>query len=65
MNYVIRQIDLELWRQVKARASSEGRSIRFVILQLLKLYAECGFTVIDVYAKTEQAVARRFPKNLS
>lgn len=47
LNYVIRRIDPELWKAVKARAAKEGRPIRFVILGLLQLYAERGYKVVE------------------
>lgn len=41
-DYIIRNVDDALWRKVKARAESEGRSIRWVIVELLKRYAKDG-----------------------
>jgi hypothetical protein len=38
--YTLRRIDPELWRRVKARAAFEGRTVRFVILALLRAYAD-------------------------
>ncbi len=40
--YTLRNIDADLWRDVKARIASEGRTIRFVILELLKFYTAHG-----------------------
>lgn len=37
--YMLRNIDPELWRAVKARASEEGHPLRWVILRLLHQYA--------------------------
>lgn len=48
-NYFLRDIDPELWRKVKARAAFDGRPIRFVILELLKVYAEHGYTVVETF----------------
>lgn len=38
-NYILRNIDPDLWAKVKARAASEGRPLRWLILKLLELYA--------------------------
>ncbi len=45
-SYILRTIDPDLWTRVKARAAQEGRPLRFVILELLKVYALHGFDVI-------------------
>lgn len=42
MLYALRNIPADLWTAVKARASSEGRTIRGVILLLLTSYVERG-----------------------
>jgi len=47
--YRLTKIDAALWRQVKARAAYEGRSIRFVVLELLRVYAKRGFTVVETF----------------
>jgi len=39
-SYILRNIPIELWSTVKARAASEGAPLRQVILQLLRAYAE-------------------------
>jgi hypothetical protein len=36
MNYYLKDIDPELWRKVKSRAAAEGKSIKGVIVELLK-----------------------------
>jgi plasmid stability protein len=41
-SYIIRNIPIALWAEVKARAASEGRSIRWLILRFLEAYAEKG-----------------------
>jgi hypothetical protein len=38
--YLLRDIDPTLWERVKARAGTEGRSLRGLILWLLAKYAE-------------------------
>lgn len=37
--YLLRNIDPDLWERVKVRATSEGRSLRGLILWLLERYA--------------------------
>lgn len=45
--------DEPLWARVKTRAAEEGRPLRFVILALLKAYAERGFSVTHASASRE------------
>jgi hypothetical protein len=40
--YLVRDIPDDLWIRVKRRAAKEGRSLRFIILKLLGLYADKG-----------------------
>ena len=47
ITYPLKDIDPGLWKKVKDRAASEGRSIRFVLLAFLKAYAEHGFSVVE------------------
>lgn len=42
LGYLLRNIDPDLWRAVKARARREGRILRFVILALLREYVQHG-----------------------
>jgi plasmid stability protein len=37
--FLVRNIPDDLWVRVKQRAAKEGRSLRWVILHLLKTYA--------------------------
>jgi len=37
-SYILRQIDPDLWRQVKAKAALEGVSIKALIEQLLRAW---------------------------
>jgi hypothetical protein len=37
--YPLRAIPLDLWSKVKARATTEGRPVREVIIDLLRAYA--------------------------
>ncbi len=45
MTYLLRDIDPALWRLVKIRAATEGRSVRDVLLELLRRYTEPRQTV--------------------
>jgi hypothetical protein len=47
--YTLRNIDTELWLRVKERAAKEGRSLRFVLLEVLKIYAKYGFTIVETF----------------
>jgi hypothetical protein len=49
VSYVLRGVDPELWRRVKVQVATEGRTIRFVLLELLKVYAKHGFTVVETF----------------
>lgn len=49
VKYALRGIDPDLWRRVKVRAANEGRTIRFVILQLLRVYAQHGYHVVETF----------------
>lgn len=40
--YTLRDIPDDLWIRVKQRANQEGRKLRWVILELLKSYADYG-----------------------
>ena len=37
-SYLLKQIPVELWRQVKSQAALEGKSLRVVLLELLTAY---------------------------
>ena len=39
-NYMLRDVDDALWNKAKAIADAEGRTIRGVLIQLIKLYVE-------------------------
>lgn len=52
--YTLRSIPPDLWRDVKARAAREGRTIRFVILALLRVYAQHGYRVIDTFTERRE-----------
>ena len=38
MDYILRDIDIELWSKVKAKATLERKTMREVILESLKWY---------------------------
>ena len=38
MDYILRDIDMELWSKVKAKATLERKTMREVIFEGLKLY---------------------------
>ena len=42
MAFILRNPDPDLWEQFKARAASEGRSLRWVILELIRYYVTQG-----------------------
>jgi len=39
-NFILRKFDDTLWSRVKTRAASEGRSLRWIVLKLLEMYAD-------------------------
>jgi plasmid stability protein len=41
-SFILRNPEPELWAAFKARAASEGRSLRWVILELVRRYVENG-----------------------
>jgi hypothetical protein len=42
MSFILRDPDPKLWAKFKARAASEGRTLRWVILELIRRYVEKG-----------------------
>ena len=40
LNYMLRDMNPQLWARVKARSESEGIPLRAIILKLLEMYAE-------------------------
>ena len=42
MPYIIRHTDTKLWQQFKARATKEGRSLRWLLEELIRRYVEHG-----------------------
>jgi hypothetical protein len=42
VTYLLRDVSVALWAKVKARATSEGRKIRFVIIKMLERYVRQG-----------------------
>ena len=41
-DYLLRNVENSLWRQVKARAALEGKDVREVIIEALKNYVTEG-----------------------
>lgn len=41
-SFAFKDVDDKLWKQFKQRAQSEGRSLRWVILELIRRYIEKG-----------------------
>ena len=46
-DYLLRGIDDALWQRFKARAATEGRGLKFVVLRLVELYTEQGLQAIE------------------
>ena len=58
-NFILRSIDRQLWRQVKARAAAEDLSLRAVILALLRGYATGALTIAAAHDQEEAARGAR------
>lgn len=41
-SYLLRAIPADLWSQVKALSASQGHSLRYVLIVLLRAYIELG-----------------------
>jgi plasmid stability protein len=41
-SYIIRNADPELWHAFRARAATEGHSLRWLILELVRRYVAAG-----------------------
>lgn len=41
-SFILRNPDPDLWAQFKARAASEGRSLRWVLMELIRRYVVRG-----------------------
>ncbi len=41
-SFILRNPDSALWRAFKAQAASEGHSMRWVIMELIRRYVEKG-----------------------
>lgn len=44
MSFIIRDVDTDtpLWAKFKARAASEGRTLRWIIMELIRRYVRDG-----------------------
>ncbi len=40
--YILRHIDPDLWAGFKARAKSEGRQLRWLLIEMISRYIEKG-----------------------
>jgi hypothetical protein len=40
--YILRNIDPDLWRETKARAALDGKPVRHILLDMLRYYADHG-----------------------
>jgi len=47
--YMLKRIDKGLWKRATDRALAEGRSIRFVLITCLEVYAEYGFAAFETF----------------
>jgi hypothetical protein len=50
VKYLLRDIPDPLWVRVKRRAAKDGHTLRWVVLALLKYYADHGLPVSDTKA---------------
>jgi plasmid stability protein len=41
-SFILRNPDPDLWKAFRERAASEGRSLRWLILELIRRYVEKG-----------------------
>lgn len=42
LNFILRSPDPQIWRRFKMKAAKEGRSLRWIILELIRRYVEDG-----------------------
>jgi plasmid stability protein len=38
-NYLLRNLDADVWRRARDRAKADGRSLKYIILRLVAMYA--------------------------
>lgn len=41
-NYILRQVDDELWKQFRERATTEGYTLKWLLMELVKSYVKYG-----------------------
>jgi plasmid stability protein len=41
-NYILRKADDKLWQAFRARAATDGHSLRWLLLELIKRYVQGG-----------------------
>jgi len=54
MDYILRDIDIELWSKVKAKATLERKTMREVIFEGLKWYTRPVETSLDKKKKAKK-----------
>jgi plasmid stability protein len=43
-NYILRKVDDGLWQSFRARAATDGHSLRWLLLELIRRYAKHGLS---------------------
>jgi hypothetical protein len=64
-SYILRTIDPELWKRVKARAERDGHALRWIILRLLEDYADHGLVNTPEAKANARKLMARFPHRTS
>jgi len=41
-DFILRKVDDDLWKRFRERATSEGRTLRWIVLQLIAHYVRSG-----------------------
>ena len=41
-NYILRQVDDQLWQRFRARAAADGHALKWVLLELIRYYTVHG-----------------------
>jgi hypothetical protein len=53
-DYIIRDIDDEMWRTVKSKAALEGTTVKDILLNLIAAYSEKKTAVVPVQPKAKR-----------
>jgi len=48
-NYLLKGVDELLWKALKARTSADGHTIKYVIVEMLKLYVSTSGKILYDY----------------